>query len=66
LFINPFCLLLLIAFVFPFNATSSSGYFVVLLFIVQEIAFISVSFKDPGFHNRSPNISFLKLNEYFD
>lgn len=34
LFINPFCLLLLIAFVFPFNATSSGAYVVIALFLL--------------------------------
>lgn len=66
LFINPFCLFLLIAFIFPFNASSSSGYVVMALFVLQAIAFVWVATKDPGYHNRSPNISFLKLNEYFD
>ena len=66
LFINPFCLFLLVAFVFPFNVSSSSGYVVIALFVLQAIAFVWVATKDPGYHNRSPNISFLKLNEYFD
>ena len=57
---------LLLVFVFPFNASSAGAYVVLGLFKLQAITFVWVSLKDPGFHNRSPNISFLKLNEYFD
>lgn len=57
---------LLLTFVVPFSLDSYIMWTLIGLFALSNGLFVIASFKDPGHIKRSPKLSFLKLNKYFD
>lgn len=60
--VNVICYLLLALFVLPFHVGSAGFWTLSVLFALQMFTFMRASYKDPGTVQRSPKISFLKLN----
>ena len=59
-------LVLLLAFVIPFEESNLIMWTLIGLFIFSNSLFLIASYKDPGNIKKSSKISFLKLNKYFD
>lgn len=53
-------------FLLPFEGLRGFFWPVLLMFILVNILFARLCTKDPGYIQKSPNVSFLKLNQYFD
>ena len=57
---------LLLGFVIPFEMDNYIIWTLIGLFLLSNGLFVIASFKDPGNIKKSNEISFLKLNKYFD
>jgi len=61
-----FSLLLLLGFVLPFEGPRKHIPTLLSLYLVALLFFLLTACKDPGIVKKSKNISFLKLNQYFE
>ena len=59
-------IVLLMLFVIPSSTDNKIMWTLLSLFVVSNGLFIIVSYKDPGHLKKAENVSFLKLNQYFD
>ena len=60
--VNVLCYMLLSLFILPFHVGSGGFWLLTMLFALQMATFLRASYKDSGTVQRSPHISFLKLN----
>lgn len=59
-------IILMMLFVIPFRQDSWIMWTLIGLFVLSNGLFIIASYKDPGNLIKAKNVSFLKLNQYFD